>query len=135
MVSQVTIAVVRQCSYDEAQDLEDACGGMGGWVDGEDFDEYLAACGDEALPYVRGLRDWIVREKIRHGGDWHQDDEEGVPVFADGKCATFSYRAWGDLLAAVWNSHERTDRYCYMSFYMERLVEPPPLAEKVDGAQ
>lgn len=54
---------------------------------------------------------------IREGGDWHQSDACGCPVFSDGTTALFSYRAWGDIMAAIWSEHDGKD-YGYMDFYM-----------------
>jgi hypothetical protein len=31
--------------------------------------------------------------------------------------ATFSYRGWGDIMAAIWSEEENKD-YNYMDFYM-----------------
>ena len=40
-----------------------------------------------------------------------------MPLFSDGKVATFSFRGWGDLMAAIWSEAEDKD-YGYMDFYM-----------------
>jgi hypothetical protein len=79
--------------------------------------DYLEAWKPEAHPYAEALRAAILKLQLREGGDWHQNDANGVPVFSDGTVATFSYRAWGDLLAAVWSEAEDKD-YNYMRFYM-----------------
>jgi hypothetical protein len=49
-------------------------------------------------------------------GQEHQYNS-GVPVFSDGKVATYTYRGWGDLMAAIWATEEDKD-YHYMDFYM-----------------
>jgi hypothetical protein len=46
-----------------------------------------------------------------------------TPVFDDGTVGGFSFRAWGDLLAAVWNTAEGTTKYSYMSFYMSLTTD------------
>ena len=58
---------------------------------------------------------------LKQGGDWHQNDPKGVPVFNDGTVAMFSFRAWGDLMAALWAEHEDCD-YSYMDFYMDCCI-------------
>lgn len=61
------------------------------------------------------LREQIIKLQIRSGGDWHQ--AEGTPLFEDGTIGSFSYRAWGDLLAATWSEEDQVG-YSYMDFYM-----------------
>jgi hypothetical protein len=51
-----------------------------------------------------------------------QREVEGVPVFEDETISTFSYRAWGDLLSAIWSEEENKD-YNYMAFYMSCIVK------------
>lgn len=100
-------------------------GGLGGWFgfDGPNtWQDYLDAWGPAAHPYIEAVRDSVVHGKIRRGGDWHQSDNDGVPVFSDGTAATFSYRAWGDLMAAIW-TREDGKPYSYMDFYMDCLGE------------
>lgn len=62
------------------------------------------------------MRQAIIARGLRRGGDWHQNSAPGVPVFDDGSVATFTYRAWGDLLAAVWANADGRD-YSYVDFY------------------
>jgi hypothetical protein len=45
-----------------------------------------------------------------------------VPVFDDGAIATFSFRAWGDLMAAIWADTDGR-RHGYMDYYMDCCLE------------
>lgn len=98
---------------------------LGGWFPkGKRWEDYLSlqeSVGDCSRPYFEALRQEIITRNIRRGGDWHQNSEEGVPIFSDGTFVVFSYRAWGDLLAAVWSTEENKD-YEYMNFYMDCLI-------------
>jgi hypothetical protein len=106
-------------------------GGMGGWFNsgkvhhndnhGHTLQTYKDVCvNKDGAEHFRVLRKAIIEHGIRRGGDWHQ--EEGVPLFSDGTVAQFSYRAWGDLLAAIW-SEEDGEEYTYMDFYMDCYVK------------
>lgn len=122
----MSVLTLRWISYRESEALPPELdrGGMGGWVNGHNFAQYL-----ETLeiplddPHYRLLYSEIVARGLREGGDWHQCADDGVPLFSDGTYITFSYRAWGDLLAAIWNTEEKTNRYGYMNFYMSCLVD------------
>lgn len=104
-----------------ATEAEASCGGMGGWVDGRGWPEYLANQAPAERRYLKALRRAILAEGLRVGGDDHQ--EQWTPVFSDNTVGSFSYRAWGDLNAAIYNTHERTTRYGYMDFYMGCLID------------
>lgn len=113
-------------SYEKASELTESFGGLGGFFrDGMRWADFVDRYTDEGKVYAEALRSSILELKLRHGGDWHQEDDEGAPVFDDGTSATFSYRAWGDLLAAVWSEAENRD-YSYMDFYMESTMPEPP---------
>jgi len=72
-------------------------------------------------PYHEALRRAVLARGLRRGGDWHQSANDGVPVFDDGAVGTFSFRAWGGLMAAIWSAADgRT--YDYMDFYMDSCV-------------
>lgn len=117
----MTLSVERWIGYDEAEALPEApLGGFGGWF-GRDaphrWADYLARSGETIAPYAEALRAEVLRLGLKKGGDWHQEDAQGVPLFSDGTVALFSYRAWGDFMAAVWSEAENRD-YQYMDFYM-----------------
>lgn len=117
--------VVEWISPSRAESLPESFGGMGGWFGagkGGTWDakhtwaDYLERWKPEAHPYAEALRHSIVERRIWECGDWHQDSDRGVPMFEDGTHASFSFRAWGDLLAAVW-TEQLGRQYCYMDFY------------------
>ena len=98
-------------------------GGWGGFMTGTDRWEDYVANGDERYrPHVEALRSAVITRGLRRGGDWHQSAADGVPVFDDGAVGTFSFRAWGDLLAAIWSGEDGRG-YGYMDFYMDSCVE------------
>jgi hypothetical protein len=102
---------------------ENGLGGLGGWFDkGLRWKDYLDNCSAEIKEYAEAFRRAVIKSHLKAGGDWHQSEDEGVPVFSDGTIATFSYRAWGDIMAAIWAEEENKD-YTYMSFYMDCLIK------------
>lgn len=115
--------VSKWISYDEAEKKTPVIDFMGGFFDdGMRWQDYVDNYDPKYIPYFEALKADIVEKKLKQGGDWHQNYEEGVPEFEDGAVAMFSYRAWGDLLAAIWSSEESKD-YCYMDFYMDRMLK------------
>jgi hypothetical protein len=98
-------------------------GGWGGCIQkGNSWSDYIADVEEAAVPYHEALREAVMKSGLRRGGDWHQFSPDGVPVFDDGTIATFSFRGWGDLMAAIWAD---TDGRChgYMDYYMDSCVE------------
>lgn len=115
----IILTIDRFVTYSDASHLpESAFGGMGGFfAPGMRWPDYLDRWNDEAKPTLENLRKAIIENKIRCNGYQHQHDQyESCPVFSDGTCATYTFRAWGDLMAAVWSSEEDKD-YSYMDFY------------------
>lgn len=113
------ITVVDWIDYSQAESYPDNfVGGMGGWVNGENFDEFKAEFQEMSHPYLDALRESVVAKQLKMTGDGHQHRPKGVPLFSDGTVSTFSYRGWGDLMAAIWNSEEPDRKYQYMDFYM-----------------
>lgn len=114
--------VTSMISYEQAGNYTESFGGMGGFFGaGMRWKDYLDAFEEEKWPYAEAVREYIIANAIKRGGDWHQNSDQGVPLFHDGTVATFSFRAWGDLMAAIW-SEEENRNYSYMDFYMECLV-------------
>lgn len=116
MTEPRSVYITEWISFDEAKNrkLPESLGGLGGYFEfGMRWKDYWEP-GQEP-PHLIALRDSILKRGIREGGDWHQ--EEGVPVFSDGTHASFSYRAWADLLAAIWSENDNLD-YRYTDFYM-----------------
>ena len=110
---------IKFVTYSESANYpESGFGGMGGFFDnGMRWKDYLKIWKEEYHSDLENLRTAIVENKIRFTGEQHQNGTQSCPVFTDGTCATYSYRAWGDLMAAVWSEHDDED-YSYMSFYM-----------------
>lgn len=122
---------------------ESPLGGLGGWFGNNPagktneerwgarhtWADYLERKPPEARQYAEAMRDAIVAGRVWECGDWHQadtlSDGHGVPLFEDGTVATFSFRAWGDLLAAVW-SEQLGRLFCYMDFYYATPPAKPP---------
>ncbi len=118
-----SVEVVGWVHYDSVPSEGLNCiGGWGGCIEqGDRWKDYLETWDEDDVPFVESLRNEILRLKLKQGGDWHQNDAEGVPVFNDGSAGMFSFRAWGDLMAAIWAEHEDRD-YSYMDFYMDSCI-------------
>lgn len=97
--------------------MQCSIGGMGGWFEkGHTWKDYINRIPKEAIPYAIALKQEIRKINLKEGGDWHQH-QEGTPVFSDGSYGSFSFRAWGDLLAAIWTDQKNNIVYCYLDFY------------------
>lgn len=93
-------------------------GGMGGWFErGMRWKDYIESIVDGKKAYAEALRDSILQNNIRYTGSDHQNQDDGVPLFSDGTIGAFSFRAWGDLMAAIWSTEDGMD-YSYMDYYM-----------------
>ena len=88
-----------------------------GRQEGKRWKDYIGAFVKEARPYLEAIREDVLKKKLTYTGEDHQDKEDGCPVFNDGKACLMSWRAWGDLMAAIWSTEDDKD-YCYMDFYM-----------------
>jgi len=110
--------VIGWIDYDEIEDgFDESFGGFGGFFQkGMRWADYVDYWDDEDLVYAQALRRAIVERSIKSTGSDHQTGSELVPVFDDGTYASFTFRAWGDLLAAIWSDEEGRD-YNYMDFY------------------
>lgn len=115
--------VIGWVSYDSVpSEGPERIGGWGGFVEhGDRWKDFIEAFDEEGAPYYEALRSTILRRRLKQGGDWHQNDAHGVPVFNDGTVGMFTFRAWGDLMAAVWAEHDNRD-YSYMDFYMDSCI-------------
>ena len=108
--------VVNWISLEQAKGHDESIGGLGGWVDGETWRVYLDCIKDEHKEYYEALREAIVARKLRYTGYEHQNATDGVPLFSDNTIGSFSFRAWGDLMAAIYNTEEDAN-YSYIDFY------------------
>lgn len=118
--------VIRWIAYDDSGAYPESIGGMGGWVKGSGWDEYIDAIKEEYRPYYEALRKSIIELDIRRGGFWHQQSGEGVPQFNDQTIGSFSMRAWGDLMASIWNTEDKLGdgneggyHYTHFAWYTE----------------
>lgn len=117
--------VAKWIGEDEMQGRNVTIGGMGGWFgkNEEDWDaghrwkDYIKNMRPECVQYAEAFRESVLERDIRYTGEEHQDASDGVPLFEDGTVGFFTYRAWGDLMAAVWSEAEDKN-YSYMDFYM-----------------
>lgn len=91
---------------------------MGGRIKGEGWGVYLKSIRPEVWPYLEALKTSVVEKGLRITGQQHDEDDECTPIFSDGRWISLSWRAWGDLMAAIWNTAENTDKYTYMDFYI-----------------
>jgi hypothetical protein len=113
------IKVVKWIAYnDVTKDMKKSIGGMGGWFkEGLRWKDYIENLKPEVVPYAEAIRE-AFKDKKPFGGDHHQDAPDGVPVFSDGTYGSFSYRAWGDIMAAIQTSKDNKDHH-YMDYYMD----------------
>lgn len=109
--------VIDWIAYDGSDKYKESIGGMGGFFQrGMRWNEFIERYVDEYKPYYEAIRQDVIEKGIRITGAGHQYSENGVPLFEDNTIGAFSYRAWGDLMAAIWSEHEDMD-YSYMDFY------------------
>ncbi len=114
-----TKKVTAWISSKDAERQKVAIGGLGGFfADGMRWKDYIEIRNNETRFYAEAIRKDVQKNNIRITGQNHQELDNGVPLFDDGKVGTFSYRAWGDLMAAIWSEAENKD-YRYMDFYMK----------------
>jgi len=109
-------------AYIDIEEYKEApCGGMGDWFNwkekGQRWKDYIELCEPEAVPYLEAIRSSVLEKKLKITGQQHQFIENGVPLFEDNTVALFTFRGWGDLMAAIWSEEEDID-YDYMDFYM-----------------
>jgi hypothetical protein len=96
-------------------------GWLGGWFNreggGDRWVDYLGVYYEETHPYLEAIRRDVIAKGLRLTGEDHENHQQGTPLFDDGTVGKFSWRAWGDLMAAIWSTEEGID-YNYMDFYM-----------------
>lgn len=117
------ITVIRWIGSEEAEKIECSAGGVGGWFAyGHRWSDYEKAFFNKAHSHLRAIRASVLKNEIWQPGDWHQD--HGIPLFSDGTVAQFTFRAWGDLMAAIWST-ELDVHMCYLDFYYKSTPERP----------
>jgi len=100
--------VEKWVDYGDAPESDELrLGWTGGWFNfkekGQRWKDYIDTFKPEAVPYLEAVRADILEHGKRFSGDAHQHQGGGVPVFTDGKCICLTFRAWGDLMAAIWS--------------------------------
>jgi hypothetical protein len=115
------LLVVKWIKWTDATKKETSVEGMGGWFNfnagGHRWADYLETIVTNKHPYVEAVRRSVLYSGIRLTGDAHQHSPAGVPLFSDNTVCMLTFRAWGDLMAAIWSEQENKD-YNYMDFYM-----------------
>ena len=115
--------IVAWKSYEDATENDPPnVGDLGGYVDGTGWDTYIDEWHEDIRPYYEAIRAEVLRIRIWKDGHWHQ--EEGCPVFEDGTVAAMSMRAWGDMMASIYNERFGT-KFWYGDFAW-RIDAPNP---------
>lgn len=90
---------------------------LGGFFQkGMRWKDFISHIDPEKIEYLEAIRKDVIAKGIRITGQQHQDCDDGTPLFNDYSIGIFSWRAWGDLMAAIWAEEEDKD-CCYMDFY------------------
>lgn len=104
-----------------------------GWTD---FDsEYPSRkCGQEdTFKIISLVKEALYNGKYVFAGEDHQNSPTGVPVLSDGTCFRASMRAWGSIMASMFEE----GKFTYMDFYMsigDQAVMPEPCDIDVEPA-
>ena len=111
--------VIKWVNWESVEKSEKTHVEMGGFFeDGMRWKDFIDRYDEAGVKYFNALRESILERGIRITGDEHQHGGgKYVPVFDDGWTIGFSFRAWGDLMAAIYSEKENKD-YSYMDFYM-----------------
>lgn len=84
---------------------------------GDRWINYINRFEEWQKPYIEAIRLDIINRNIKITGVEHQNNSDGTPKFNNGKYGLFTFRAWGDLMAATWAEYENSN-YSYLDFYM-----------------
>lgn len=106
-------------NYEAKNKKSNGLGGMGGFfATGMRWKDYLEIFIKEVHPQLEVLRKSILENKIKFTGqEMQRDNTKTVPLWDDGTVTHYTWRSWGDLMAAVW-SEEENKNYNYLDFYM-----------------
>ena len=113
-----TLTVKWSNAADEKIDPAKIFSWIGGRIEGDGWETYLKGIKPYVHPYLEVLRQSVIENGLRITGRKHDQEDGCTPVFSDGAWVSVSWRAWGDLMAAIWNTEENTDKYTYVDFYM-----------------
>jgi len=113
----MSIIITKWTTWDDTLTVEESnvIGALGGFFkEGMRWKDYIDRQPQDWWVYLEAIRAEVIAKNHRFCGDIHQ--QMRIPVFSDGKVGRFSYRAWGDLMAAIWAEAENNN-YRYMDFY------------------
>ncbi len=112
--------VTEWISLDEADAYRISVGGLGGFFNfetkGMRWKDFIDRFHVDHRMYYEAIRVSVLENRYRFTGGEHQHGPGGVPLFDDDSVGSFSYRGWGDLMAAIWSEEEDVD-YSYVDFY------------------
>ena len=114
--------VIEWIDYDAAIKLPENALGVAPTFDKEKYptrELYEKACEELEFPYYQAFKKSVIDNDIKEGGDWHQNNKNGVPLFSDNTVSIFFMRAWDATLSKIWSEHENKDIGSY-DFYMSR---------------
>lgn len=116
--------ILKFITFDKAEKYpENGLGGLGGmFKKGMRWEDYKPYYTNYAHEELEQLRSKILENEIRCSGEDHQYNSKSVPLWSDKTVDTYSYRAWGDLMAAIYSTQENKD-YCYIDFYVDCPME------------
>lgn len=122
--------IVDWITWEAANGRTESLDGMGGVMEPLTRADFLADCTPESHPYVEAI--WAaLDERGPISGDDHQNGN--VPVYEDGTVARMSMRAWGDLVAAWWNT-KHPDALCdYCAFAWGASPKEDELLAQLSG--
>ena len=91
-----------------------------GWFGGgirptDKWKDYIEQFDEGVVPYLEEVRRVVVKDGVRATVEEHQYSGF-TPLFTDNTCLELTFRAWGDLMAAIWN--EEGEAHSFMDFYM-----------------
>jgi hypothetical protein len=112
-------------SYDSTTDLPGYnLSDLGGPDDiDKNWPAYVVQYATEWHPHLEAIRQSIIEDEVWAGGEWHQYSPNSLPVLSDGHLMSCTFRAWGSLLTAVWNSELERD-FRYIDFYFRVSAKP-----------
>lgn len=116
--------VAEWISYAESEDKTESVGGFGGWFGVKDnnwdyphrWSDYIESWKPEVHPYLEAIKADVLASNRFLTGRQHQYEDDSVPLFEDGTVGSFSFRAWGDLMAAIATEKDGKN-HNYMEFY------------------
>jgi len=110
---RVKVHVCKRISYTEAQHYPTIMPLSGGnFFDGMRWKDYVkqySGMNHAFADYAETIRKYVIRNAIRIDGVTHQKSPDGALLMSDGTAVFMLYRAWGDLMAAIWSTYDNED--------------------------